>query len=1040
MKQEGGAYTFVAWDDDDHVLVGNDDEARIVDATTHRELRHGYRDAVRIPGTGAARWAGSICKGASRIELLDAQGTIVGELVDDGAGGACIDTFAVSPDGLSLSAMFREGRAARWVLPLTPTGGEIQPVETTKLGSRQMTAATIVGGDLMLAGAGRKGFNVGAIATDGKVAREYDLPLPDEMLFPNPTPGPQMDHGNHWINDLAASPDGEVVVAAAGRYLYAWNIRTRTRIFRESSFDRASPNDHQAGGGLGSYYWHCHGYYCSLDFSGDGRLLAVGSQYGRIHLYEAKSRRWIGEFGASAPKSDQLLFAGDDTLVVRAGAAISVWSLRQARPLVTLEPTAWVTRLAVDNGRIVVFGPAADPRCGPGVGAIRYEIWNSLAPRAGTIDADPNRTIASRCGLVGNADAGDSLDDVLVSHSLATVTRYQKDPTNRTGISKRSRVVDVKTGREVALDPIAGEENHMIAGKRRRLSRDGRWAFDVVTAPIVPKIAVWDAATGKLLGQLGKTQSGSMLGTNTAFMSPSSDRIAVGSRTLVDIYSLPDLALVAADQPVSQLAQHGFGLGTVGHAHWMAAEENQRTATSSSGVVAKAADDGSIEVSDTRGLRARLVMFDDAEWEIVTPRGAYTGSFEVAARVGWTFSSPFEVFGSSQFASKFERPDLVVKRLAGDDVDVDAAARRPPRVRVTNAPAADGKAKLAIDVESVGQVDWVGVSVEGRLVEKRRVCARSARLAIDVPLLAGSNRITVIAFDTDGYASNQVSLDVAGTTDATRPTLWMLAIGVGEYPNLGQDEQLPGASADAPALTAAFERATADRRLFANTRSEVLTDRNASAQNVLAALDKLAAMEPSDVAIVMLSGHGVETASGQMVFLTTGASNDEASWSTHGVDWSAIRDRLAKVHGRVLLLLDACHSGAITRERVIQNDRFANELLEQGRTGVIVFAASKGAQLAYEQNRVKALRVVSRRPDGPRIESTLSRGLFAGAIIDALSDPAADLDVDGVLQLSDLVEFVTAAVDQQTAGYQTPWLVRREVFGDFALVSAARTK
>ena len=61
--------------------------------------------------------------------------------------------------------------------------------------------------------------------------------------------------------------------------------------------------------------------------------------------------------------------------------------------------------------------------------------------------------------------------------------------------------------------------------------------------------------------------------------------------------------------------------------------------------------------------------------------------------------------------------------------------------------------------------------------------------------------------------------------------------------------------------------------------------------------------------------------------------------------------------------------------------------------------------------------------------------LFTYALIRALTDDrqSADLNGNGVLEVSELYRAVESRVVTETQSEQTPWLVRHDVVGDFAL-------
>src|SRR6185436_17921066 len=110
----------------------------------------------------------------------------------------------------------------------------------------------------------------------------------------------------------------------------------------------------------------------------------------------------------------------------------------------------------------------------------------------------------------------------------------------------------------------------------------------------------------------------------------------------------------------------------------------------------------------------------------------------------------------------------------------------------------------------------------------------------------------------------------------------------------------------------------------------------------------------------------------------------------------------------VLVLLDACHSGDVTRDLVVPNEALAEALTREGRAGALVFAAAKGRQESIERSAagLAALRGVRLATDAatrlPTIgtEASVGHGVFTAALLAALHDPSTDADNDGVLQLS----------------------------------------
>ncbi len=330
-------------------------------------------------------------------------------------------------------------------------------------------------------------------------------------------------------------------------------------------------------------------------------------------------------------------------------------------------------------------------------------------------------------------------------------------------------------------------------------------------------------------------------------------------------------------------------------------------------------------------------------------------------------------------------------------------------------------------------MDSLRAYVEGRPAAARAVCAPEADAELDVPLQHGVNRVTVAAFDARGAASNLAAADVTSAS-AARPELWLVAAGVSRYPKLPDEYQLALAADDAKAVFDAFSAQAGPDKLFSAVHGEPLLDERVTVEALDAALAELAKMKADDVAVVFLAGHGFKpSADADMVFITAAADATEAGVRAGGLGWSAIARRLAAVKGRVVLLLDACHSGHVSQDRLVPNDDLARALVREHRAGVLVFAASKGRQFSYEPSGTRALvlkgaaRPLVTRPAGD------AHGFFAGGLLASLAARDTDGDGDGVIELSELVDDVSARVSLASDGKQTPWVARREMFGDFAL-------
>jgi uncharacterized caspase-like protein/WD40 repeat protein len=459
--------------------------------------------------------------------------------------------------------------------------------------------------------------------------------------------------------------------------------------------------------------------------------------------------------------------------------------------------------------------------------------------------------------------------------------------------------------------------------------------------------------------------------------------------------------------------------------------------------VATISDDGAIRLwnGETGEQIAALMDFEDGEWAIVTPRGAYTGTPEVNDRVAWVFDHPTEAFPFEQFASQALRPDIVRRRLAGEDVDLPAPVRRPPAVHVSRASVLDpktGEAQVCVDV--TGDAKKVDVFDDGRPVYSGSVASTPTTLDLDVHLLPGRSVASARAFDASGIASNPSLLDVATPVlERTRPDLWVFAFGVNHYPNLAQAYQLGAADADAQSIAQVFRVRAGPGKLFAKAHVTVLTDEQVTPASVKAALVDLTRMRPSDLAVVFFAGHGARPKpTSDMLYLTSQVSATVPSIEKYGVGWRDIGKSLDAAKGRVLVLLDACHSGHFTQGLTVRNGAMAASLTASGHAGVVVFSAAKGRQFSLEGDMARSLHLDAKSARLVGAASHSDHGFFTGAILKSLNNPATDTNGDGVIELSELIRAVTLRVGEASSGKQTPWVARSDMFGDFPVAATPR--
>jgi WD40 repeat protein len=248
-----------------------------------------------------------------------------------------------------------------------------------------------------------------------------------------------------------------------------------------------------------------------------------------------------------------------------------------------------------------------------------------------------------------------------------------------------------------------------------------------------------------------------------------------------------------------------------------------------------------------------------------------------------------------------------------------------------------------------------------------------------------------------------------GTANPPGTRLHLLTIGINDYGTDAKRLRLDFASKDASDVLSALVNTQDGKfnklgRLYAEVIPTYLHDEEATKGEVYEALNSMqrnmARSTGEDLAVVMFSGHSAMLG-GQFYLLPYGVNATTSSrLEATAIPAMEFQGKLAELatHGRVLVLLDACHSGAVTGdgEPLTPNaDRLRSSLVA---SNVTVLASSKGNELS-------------------RADPQWNNGAFAKALLEALGR-AADTDHNGMISMSELTAYLSARVPALTGGRQ----------------------
>jgi WD40 repeat protein len=241
--------------------------------------------------------------------------------------------------------------------------------------------------------------------------------------------------------------------------------------------------------------------------------------------------------------------------------------------------------------------------------------------------------------------------------------------------------------------------------------------------------------------------------------------------------------------------------------------------------------------------------------------------------------------------------------------------------------------------------------------------------------------------------------------------LHLLAIGISAYnEDYAKHLRLHYAHRDAYDLASAI--ANTQTRLYADVRPQVLLNEDATRRDILAALsfmqDDMKKGQGVDLAVVHFSGHGA-LVRGKLYLLPHDVdARDPVGIEANGLAAETLRDRLAILaeHGRVLVLLDACHSGAATIARDVTHVDSTQLRVGLAAANVTVITSSSDTEPSHEN-------------------AVWEHGAFTKVLMEALSDPAADTDRNGLINPTGLAHYLAVRVRSLTGGNQTPGIELR---------------
>jgi hypothetical protein len=318
---------------------------------------------------------------------------------------------------------------------------------------------------------------------------------------------------------------------------------------------------------------------------------------------------------------------------------------------------------------------------------------------------------------------------------------------------------------------------------------------------------------------------------------------------------------------------------------------------------------------------------------------------------------------------------------------------------------------IAIDAKPIA-IDAKPIAIDAKPIPSAHKVQQQFQIDVTLPPGEAGVTLTAHAVDADGLQAREDLHLTHNVNGGALGNLYVLAVGVSRYQN--PKYNLKYATPDANAFADLW--LGQQGALYQKVEVTRLTDDQATSANIRAALLKLLEVSTArDSVAIFLSGHGIQAGDTGYYFAAYDVdATSLARVSQTGLPWTALQTTLSALKARrVIMFLDACHSGNALGGQQTSNERMAELLAKQA--GVMVFASSRGSEYSYELDDLK-------------------HGAFTAALIEGIGQGKADFNIGGqrtgAITAEELLAYLRARVPQMTQNMQTPTCPLLRDFGE----------
>jgi WD40 repeat protein len=589
---------------------------------------------------------------------------------------------------------------------------------------------------------------------------------------------------------------------------------------------------------------------------------------------------------------------------------------------------------------------------------------------------------------------------------------------------------DLNTGREIrTFAGHTGDVSSVAFSPNGKYALSGSWD---------QTIKLWEVATGREI----RTFTGHNTGrVNAVAFSP--DGIHIISATRDNTIKLWD---VATGREISTSKGHEGDINTVVFA-------NDAKSFISGG------SDGTIRRWDIKTGKeiAQFISLKDGEWIAITPEGYYNSSPSGHKYLNIRVSP--KVYGIEQFYDVFYRPDIVIAKLRGDDINSlitltihDAIKNPPPIVKFASVPSETGQsiAKVCYRVTSTGGgIGEIRIFQNGKLIksdgfyrevvknettEKMQLASLNSRAVyqdmrsltvkektstiaplsapkgnlveecIEIETIAGDNEISLTAFNAPNTVQSFLgTAKFVSTVKTAEPHLYILSIGIDRYRDASIN--LKYAAKDAADFSARLSAKANTIYKPENIHLIGLANEQASKQNILATIDNLSKkIKHGDSFIFFDASHGL-LLQGQYYIVTS--SFDGKLFNTNSLISS---NEIVEISKKIkslsqLFIFDTCHAGGV--DNIVSGLYDARMSVLAKKIGLHIFASAGSVQTALDGYQGNGL-----------YTHTLLQGIAKGSEVDTQRDGTVT-----VTKLGRYSKDKTTEISTRLGHPQTPFII-----------------